>query len=266
MPRRLYVTGSGDALTYCTAMSAEEAQQTLGTNCRTADPDDLRVVWRLAKIESMSKEEIQQTFGVSRQTVDNWWRRAGGAGMLPRRSEFRAKERRGRIAEVLKETPSVNASLVARRLGTTTAAVREVASELGMNLPRWHRRPSDKELVELAKGRTWMEFADAVGLKLATLRNYIYARPKLSRAIRKVRAPMANGSRSHGKIEPEKIIALHYEGHSAYKISQILRVEQMAVRHWLKRTALEGSNAPSGDAAAVADSVAGSRGGAVNES
>lgn len=266
MPRRLYVSGSGDALTYCTANSAEEAQQTLGISCRTADPDDLRVVWRLAKMESLSKEEIRQKFGVSRQTVDNWWRRAGGAGLLPRRSEFRGQARRERIATVLRETPKVNASLVARKLGVTTSAVREVATAIGIQLPTWQRRPSDKELVELAKGKTWLEFADAVGLKLATLRNYIYARPRLSKAIRKVRAPMASGSRSHGKIEPEKLIALHYEGHSAYRISQILRVEQMAVRHWLKRRALEDSDEGANDSAAIADSVAGGGGRTVRES
>lgn len=266
MSRRLYVAGEGDSLIYCTAASAEDARLTLGPACRTPDPDDLRVVWRMAKMESLSKDEIREKFGVSRQTVDNWWRRAGGAGQLPRRSEFRARDRVARIQKGILSMPEKGATLVARSLGTTAESVREVASAIGVKLPTWKKRPSDRELVEIAKGKTWLEFADAVGLKLATLRNYIYARPKLSRAIRKVRAPLESGSRAHGKISPEKVIELHSEGHSAYRISQILRVEQMAVRHWLKRLSPEGSDAHANDQGATASSVAGRHGGAVRES
>ena len=263
MARRLYVAGEGEALTYCTAPSLEEARVLLGQNCRTPDPDDLRMVWRLAKLDSLAGVELRERFGVSRQTVTNWWRKAGGEGQLSRRSEYKARERVTRIQNQILTMPEKPVSQVARAVGTTADTVREVASAIGVKLPTWRRRPSDKQLIELARGKTWFEFADAVGLKLATLRTYIYARPKLSRAIRKVRAPLASGGRAHGKIEPEKIVALHNEGHSAYRIAQILRIEQMSVRHWLKRKAQEDSHGRADDAAATASSVAGSDGGAV---
>ena len=258
MRRRLYVAGAGEDLRYCTALNVEDAARMLGSDCRTANPDDLRTVWRLAKLESLSGREIRERLGVSRQTVDNWWWRAGGEGSLPRRSEFRAKEKIKKIRALVQAHPNQSVSTLAVATGVRADVVREVAAEVGVRLPTARKRPSDEELVAIAAGKTWQEFADAVGLQLSTLRTYIYARPKLSKAIRKVRAPQSKGGRAHGKIEPEKIVALHKEGHSAYRIAQIMKVEQMTVRHWLKRKAQEESDDCAHDPRPASDALAGS--------
>lgn len=260
MPRRLYVAGDGDSIAFCIVESTEEAKLALGPNYRLPDPDDIRTVWRLAKLGELTGEEIRQRYGVSRQTVDNWWRKAGGEG-LPRRSDHRAQDRVERVKEALVKLPGKRITLVARAAGTSINMVREVAEQLGVNVPKWHRRPSDKELIEIAKGKTWMEFADAVGLKLSTLRAYIYARPKLSKAISKVRAS-ATKKIPGKKIDPQKVMQLHKEGYSAYKIAQVLKVEQMSVRHWIQKLREERSNDQASDERTAADAVAGSGGGA----
>lgn len=260
MPRRLYVAGEGAGLVFCIAPNAEEAALTLGPSRRLPDPDDLRAVWNMARLGEMSGEEIREKYGVSRQTVDNWWRKAGGAG-LPRRSDHKAQDRQERVKSTLLRLKDKRITVIAREANTSIEVVRDMAQQLGLSVPKWHRRPSDKELVEIAKGKTWMEFADAVGLKLSTLRAYIYARPKLSQQISKVRAS-ATKKIPGKKIDTQKVMQLHKEGYSAYKIAQLLKVEQMSVRHWIHKLREEGSHDQARDERAVADAVAGSNGGA----
>ena len=257
MARRLYVSGEGDKLNYCTASSREEALSWLGPNMRTPDPDDMRAFWRLAQIDSLTGAEIRKRFGVSRQTVCNWWKKAGG-GDLPRRANHLEQQRLDKLKGVLLSSPPASASQVARQVNVSVSMVKQMAGELGVSLAQWQKRPSDAELIEMARGRTWLEFADAVGLKLSTLRTYIYARPELSEAIRKVRVPASTGVFAHGKLDREKALQLRKEGHSAYKIAQILRVEQMSVRHWLKRAAQEGLYDATCDERTPSDSVGGS--------
>lgn len=257
--RRLYVAGQGQDMTYCTAPCFEAAKSILGEGCRRPDPDDVRLFWTLAKIDTLSAEAIREQFGVSRQTVDGWWRKAGGAG-LPRRREFRQQDRALRIRTALRKTKSATASGVARAVGASLEEVREIAKSMKVPLRTWHRRPSDDELVEIAKGKTWPELAEAVGLRITTLRAYIYARPELSARIREVRASRRAQPRS---IDPQKVKRLHLKGLSAYAISIKLGVEQMAVRYWIKRLALGGPReAATSDRRKAGPAVVSSNGGA----
>lgn len=261
MQRRLYVAGHGKNITFCVALTREEAEAKLGKEYRLPDPDDLRSVWEVARLGELPIAEIRKRYGISRQTLHNWRRRAGSDG-LTCWNEHQVKLRMDEVKSVVLSMQGERVSVIAKKAGTSTSRVRAAAKELGLEIPSWSRRPSDKELVEIAKGKTWMEFADAVGLKLATLRSYIYARPKLSAAISKVRAKAPNGSHGHGKIDPDKILQLRREGLSAYKIAQILKVEQMSVRHWLQKLNKEASNDQARDQRETADSVAGGDGGA----
>lgn len=261
MPRRLYVTGSGESLEFCIVDSLEDAKLTLGATCRLPDPDDLRIVWQKARLGEIPGAEITARYGVSRQTVDNWWRKAGGEGLL-RRSDQQELERVERVKRTLLKLNGRRLTVVAKAAHVSPELVRDVANDMGITLPKWHRRPSDEELIELASGKTWMEFAEVAGLKLSTLRAYIYARPALSDAISKVRASAARG-RKPGKIDPQKVLQLYQEGLSAYKIAQLLKVEQMSIRHWIKRLTAEGANDQTRNERAATDSVARSNGGAV---
>lgn len=249
MARRLYVAWQGDELNYCTAESIEDARATLGIMARTPDPDDLRLVWKLAKLDKLSSAEVRERFGVSRQTVDNWWRKAGGKtskGELRRRSERVNMDREARVRQVINKLKKTNgrvvATDVARLANTSIDLVRHVADKMQVELASWQRRPTDEELIELAKGRTWPELAEATGLRLSTLRSYIYARPELSKAIREVRVSRTCGPKSHGKIDPENLRRLHSKGLSAYAISVQLGVENMVVRYWIAKLALGGPN------------------------
>jgi len=258
MARRLYVYGVGDSMIYCTASSREEAQAQLGVDVRCPDPDDARNFWRLARVSELTGQEIREQFGVSRQTICNWWKKAGG-GDLPRRADHLEQQRLNKLRGVLLSSPPTSASQVARQVNVSVSMVKQLAGEMGVSLAQWQKRPSDAELIEMAKGRTWLEFADAVGLKLSTLRTYIYARPELSEAIRKVREPARTGVHAHGKLDKEKVLQLRKEGHSVYMIAQILRVEQMSVRHLIRRLAQEAADDSSSHKRKTASSVARSR-------
>jgi len=225
MPRRLYVAGSGKGLVFCLADNKEMAQITLGPGYRAPDPDDLRIVWRMAKLDEMSGEQAQQLLGISRQTLSNWWHKAGGKGVLRRRSDHQVEMRLQMIRDAIRENPKTSAARLSRKLGVAVATIKQVAQELGVQLRGVRKRPTDEELIELARGRTWREFADASEMKLSSLRAYIYANPELSRAIAEVRAPVKTGRTAHGKIDYKKVKELYFKGYSAYRISQELRVK-----------------------------------------
>lgn len=259
--RRLYVAGHGDQMTYCTAHSFEDAKLTLGDGCRRPDPDDIRQFWKLAKMESLSFAEVKERFGVSRQTVDGWWRKAGGAG-LPRRRERIEQDRAARVRTALLKNKGKAASRIAQIANASVEDVREMAAKLNISLPAWHRRPSDDEMVEIAKGKTWPEFAAAVGLRVSTLRAYVYARPELSARLREVRVSRRTGTAAPTRIDPLKVKRLHKKGLSAYAISLKLGVEQMAVRYWIQKLALGGEHDPKArDRRTAGDAVGSSDGG-----
>ena len=258
MARRLYVSGSGKDLVFCTAESAEDAKLTLGPDYRAPNPDDLRVVWQLGKLDQLSCAEIYERLGVRRQTVDYWFRKAGGD--LPRRSDRLEQEREERIREFLFDKKRRSATAIARLVGAAPSTVNAVAKRCRVKLATRTRRPSDEELVRLATGKTWPEFAAAVGLRLSTLRSYIYARPDLSERIKEVRKSRPSGRESHGKVDPKKLAKLANKGLSAYAISLQMGVEQMVIRYWLRKLAQKGSNEATSNGCPPGDVVGSSNG------
>lgn len=262
MARRLFVTGEGESLTYCIAETREEAHVALNGYARIPDSDDIRIIWSMARLDQMSFAEIQDRFGVCRQTVDYWFRKAGGD--LKRRSDFLAQKREERVKELLHDrTKKRSVTSIAKNAGTSTTVVKEMADKLGVALKPARRRLTDDELVEMARGKTWPEFAEAVGLRLATLRTYVYSRPGLSERIREVRVKRTSGTAAHGKVEPKKLQMLHNKGMSAYAIALEFGVEQMVIRYWLRKLAQkETANAPTRKRRAADNAVGSSDGGA----
>jgi len=261
MAKRIYVAGEGKDLVFCIVESREDAKITLGPSFRVPDPDDMRIVWRLAKLDSMTGEQATALLGVSRQTIHNWWHKAGGAGVLPRRSDHTELHRREKMRQVAMHSGE-SPTRIAKKLGTSIAHVKQMAQKMGVQLSNGQKRPSDEQLIELAKGRTWYELAEASGLQLSTLRTYIYKRPELSAAIAAVRKRSLSGKAGQGKIDVEKLRQLRSLGYSAYRISQELRVEPMTIRHWFKRLAKEdAANDRARNQQAFDDFVAGRRGG-----
>ncbi len=259
MARRLYVAGSGKDLVFCTAANAEEAQLALGTGFRAPDPDDIRVVWELGKFDRLSSAEVYERLGVRRQTVDYWFRKAGGN--LPRRRERLEQEREERIRELLQDRKRRrSATEIARLANTTASRVREMAKALRVKLNTNHKRPSDDELVRLAEGRTWPELAAAAGLRLSSLRSYVYARPELSARIAAVRKNRPSGRESHGKVDPKKLAKLANKGLSAYAISLQLGVEQMVIRYWMRKLAQKGPDEATSNGRTLGNVVGGSDG------
>lgn len=259
MAMRLYVAGFGDSMIFCTAQNHAEARTKLGKGVRNPDPDDVRAFWTLMRMDMLPSSEIMQRFGVSRQTIYNWWKKAGGEG-LPRRREQMVQDRINRVkAELLRERPH-SPTTIAKRTRVSLETVKKMAEEYKVEFPgKYQIRPSDEELVRLATGRTWYEFADAVGMALASLRAYIYKNPELAAEIRKVRKPVQSSgyTRGKGKIPRVKVIKLLKEGHSAYRIAQILKVEQMSVRRWLRRFVQEAkANDKARDEREIADLMA----------
>lgn len=239
MARRLYVSGFNDSMIFCTAVDRTEARRMLGKGVRTPDPDDVRAFWKMMRLDMLPCAEIMQRFGVSRQTIYNWWQKAGGEG-LPRRRDQMAQDRLTRVKAELSRKRPHSPTWIARRTRVSVETVKKMADEMGVVFPgKYQIRPSDEELVKLATGRTWYEFADAVGMALSSLRTYIYKNPELAAEIRKVRKPAEARIAGKGKINRGKVIKLLKEGHSAYKIAQLLKVEQMSVRRWIRRFVVE---------------------------
>lgn len=236
MAKRLYVAGHGQDLVFCVAADMEEGKLTLGPTCRLPDPDDIRVVWELGKFGQLSSAELLTRYGVRRQTVDYWYHKAGGD--LLRRRTFLDTVRLDRVKElVLDKRKKRSATQIARCTNTSTTTVREIAKRYRVKLPSTLKRPSDDKLVELANGRTWPELAEAAGMRLASLRSYVYSNPELAARIREVRKAQPCGPQSHGKVNRKKLVHLANKGLSAYAISVQLGVEHMVVRYWMRKLA-----------------------------
>lgn len=263
---RLYVSGPKDALKWAIAPFLEEAADTLGPDTRVPDPDDIRVFWQTSGIADMTDAERLEKFNVSRQTVHNW--RAKGGDDLLRRSERIAIERDARIRQILTTTPNISSSIAAAHAQTRAQNVIRIAREMGITLAKNRKMPPNDELVKIAAGKTWREIADAVGLRLSSLRTYIYKDKALSEAIRAVRKAAPIGSKAHGKIPVQKIQAMGKRGVTAYLIAETLKVEYMTVRACLKRLEKEQENANqkrTRKQRATGNPVAGSDGGSVGQ-
>lgn len=262
--RRLYVTGVRAQLRFHVASTMAEATAFFGAEARVPDSDEVRVFWARTGIGHMNDKQRMEKFGVSRQTVNNW-RRKGGPDLQTigriKTLEYKKKlEQTIAVVGLLPINEMVNAS------GIPFRSLRTVAKNMGIKFPSAHRPISDEKMVELATGKTWREFANATGFKLASLRQYVYSRPELAAAIRKVRKPAGCENLSRGKRSAlvQKIRDMGHMGVSAYRIAETLGIEMMSVRYHLLKMGKENPDefyAPYGNKRKTGEPVAGSDGG-----
>ena len=231
-PRRLWCAGEGATWCWNVATSREDAVAALKLPVRSATSDDCRQLWIDLRLHEKTGKQLEALFGVTRQAIDIW--RAKGGDDLLRRSDALVDEADARLLPLLDVAKSV--TQLAEETGESIYALRLVAKRNGIKLTSGTtKKPCDEEIIRLAEGRTWRELAAVCHITLPTLRNYVYAHPKLSAQVCARITRQANGPASHGKVDPEEIRRLHAQGMSRYAIAERLGVEQMTITHWLKK-------------------------------
>ena len=231
-PRRLWCAGEGATWCWNVATSREDAVAALKLPVRSATSDDCRQLWIDLRLHEKTGKQLEALFGVTRQAIDIW--RAKGGDDLLRRSDALVDEADARLLPLLDVAKSV--TQLAEETGESIYALRLVAKRNGIKLTSGTtKKPCDEEIIRLAEGRTWRELAAVCHITLPTLRNYVYAHPKLSAQVCARITRQTNGPASHGKVDPEEIRRLHAQGMSRYAIAERLRVEQMTITHWLKK-------------------------------
>lgn len=229
---RLYCVGEGASFRYGMFSSRAEAEKTLGTPMRTPDSDDIRRVWLENKLHEKTPDEIRRLFGITRQAVSLWRQKAGED--LPNYREHASQQMRDKAHAGFDEM--LSAAEMVEKLGIPENYIREEALARGVTLlKRNKKKPSDDEIVELAKGRTWRELAEACNVTMSTLRNYVYARPELSRRISAVVVYEPTGAHAHGRMDVDRLLELHAQGLSVYRMAAELGVQAMSVIYWLKK-------------------------------
>ena len=234
-PRRLWCAGEGANWRWHVATSREDAVAVLKLPVRSATPDDCRQLWIDLRLHEKTGKELEALFGVTRQAIDIW--RAKGGDDLLRRSDALVDEADARLLPLLDVAKSV--TQLAEETGESIYALRLVAKRNGIKLTSGTtKKPCDEEIIRLAEGRTWRELAAVCHITLPTLRNYVYAHPKLSAQVCARITRQTNGPASHGKVDPEEIRRLHAQGMSRYAIAERLSVEQMTITYWLAKLGL----------------------------
>lgn len=257
MLKRLYVSGSGDKFRFVTASTIKAARKRIGVNAHTASDEECREVWLRGRLYEMTSKELQKKFQVTRQAVANW-RQRGGAD-LPTCAEHQLKRKLEALHMALVEMKHPSANELAEVAHTSPHLAHEMAKRLGIVLRGHRRMPSDEELVELQRDCTWQELAAKTGMRLSTLRNYIYKKPELSKALKAVRKPALSGPAAHGTFPREKVRELYLSGLNAHQISESLLLEQMTVRYWINKWRQEAeANEENSDGRAAGGPVGGS--------
>lgn len=261
---RLYITGNGLDIKWVMAYSIVEATEKLGAPARVPDPDELRIFWVKSGIAKLSDKERLAKFGVSRQTFTNWRHKAGTD--LRTRPMMLKQERRAKLMEIIDSIGILPISKMKEVTGLGFSILRKLAKEMNLTFPPGQQPLTDDELVELAKGKTWLEFANATGLKLPVLRQRVYADPILAARVREVRKAIKRDRSKSGRVRKciPKIKAMGLKGMSAYRIAEVLGIEMMSVRYHLKKMAKERPDefyAPYGNKRKAGNSVDGSDGG-----
>lgn len=233
--RRLWCVGEGDTWR-CVAETRAAAELVLGGPVRSATPDDCRRLWLDLRLHEKPVREVATMFGVTRQAIDIW--RAKGGDDLPRRCDVIHDDVDARILPLLDPTKCI--TQIAAETGETVYLLRTVARRHGIKLANGTtKKPSDEEIIRLAEGRTWRELANACGVHLATLRNYVYARPSLSAQVTARIRRQPSGPAAHGKVNGDVVRRMVDEGASVYAIAGHFAVEPMTVRHWMKKLGLQ---------------------------
>lgn len=235
---RLFCAGEFNTFQYGMHSNKAEASAFFGVPARVPDSDDIRRIWTENELHTKTPEEIRAMFGITRQALSLWRQKAGVD--LPNYREHMGQQTRAKVQAGF--DPTLSAAEMAEKLGVPENYIREEAERLGVTLvKRNKKKPSDDEIVELAKGKTWRELAEACNVTLSTLRNYVYARPDLSRRVSTNIQYEEMGAHAHGKMDVDKLLALHAQGLSIYKMAAELNVQAMSVIYWLKKLEVYGS-------------------------
>lgn len=261
---RLYIIGTGLDIKWVMAYTRVEATEKLGSPARVPDPDELRVFWAKSGIAKLSDKERREMFGVSRQTFTNW-RRKAGTDLRTRPMQLK-HERRAKFMEIIDSIGLLHISKMKEATGLGFSSLRKLAKEMNLTFPPGQQPLTDDELVEMAKGKTWLEFAKAADLKLPVLRQRVYANPLLAARVREVRKNIKRDQSKKGRVRKciPKIRAMGLKGMTAYKIAEALGIEMMSVRYHLRKMAKERPDEfypPYGNKRETGESVAGSDGG-----
>ena len=233
--RRMFCAGHLQSLKYGMCEDRVEAKAKLGPDAHLPDPDEMRHIWMAEKLYELDTDGIKAKLGISRQAVSQWRKKAGVD--LPNRQAHQRQVRIDRILEVMDE--SKTAAEIAEEAEASVDEVKDVAQQLGMTLlNKGQKKPEDDEIIRLAKGRTWKELAAACNVTLATLRNYVYARPDLRSKVCEHIVYEAQGNPTHGKIDVDVLLEMYGKGVSAFKIAQHFDTQTIAVIYWLKKLGL----------------------------
>lgn len=247
--KRLYCTGEGADRKFClTASGAEAARVFGGLPVRTPTAEDIRAFWEEQGLSHKPSREVAKTLGVSHQSICNW--RMKACIDVPRKT----------VPEDVREMvlrelgPTVTVSGVAKKLGLSQSLVAKIATTEGVAVRRGAiRRPPDEEIIRLSEGRSWRELAEVCGMVLGSLRNYVYARPQLSQALRSKMRHASLGTQTHGRVDPETMRKLHGMGISAYGMANFFGVEQMTIHSWLDKLGLRKGETTHGAAGLAQD-------------
>lgn len=237
--RRLYCKSlGGNHLCWATCATKADAIEALGEGAHLATDDDIRFIWNDLRLYEKSQKTLCELFGVSRQALDLWQQRVGQT--IKKRSAFVREARAERIEAALKGVESGEAAWpVVRRARADFHVVKRIAKARGIELGRPARkRPSDEELVRLAEEKTWRELAEACGMSVSTLRNYVYAKKELAKAICPKMRSEPTGGPAHGKIDIEEMIRLYQQGEKAFRLAKKYGVSQSSVRYHLMKRGL----------------------------
>lgn len=209
-----------------------EAVKELGPDARYPDPDELRHYWMAERLYELSTDQIQKKLGVTRQAVSQWRKKAGAD--LPVRTDYHKGLRADKIRGALDATKSANE--IAGELHVSAKEVREIARQQGIKLPvKNKKKPSDEEIIELARGRTWRELARLCNVSMYTLRNYVYGKPELRGKVCGNLTRELSGGGSHGKVDADELVTLYREGWTVFKLAAHFQTQPMNIIYWLKK-------------------------------
>lgn len=232
---RLFCSGLGAGRKFVVAESLAVAEERLAGDARLVTADDLRLFWQLECLDGLTCQAVADRFAVTKQTASNWRRRAfGDDGRLEA-----SRERHEMIARLTEK--GMTTREIIELSGASKSIVYNVARRNGLKLKRsapYQKRPEDGELLKLAKGKTWRELAAACGVRLATLRMYLYARPELMSKVR----PLLVLHQNKVRLTDEQVRQMWLDGQSAYKISEATGASQMAVYARLHKLGLREAN------------------------
>lgn len=238
--KRLYCAGTGADRRFCLTSSLMSAADILGdVDARLPTDEDVKHFWETRNFSQRPSRAVARELGVTHQTVCNWRTKAcrGAKAQVP---SYRDVARDKIVQLVAPElTPGAVIADVSRRLGLSRMSVARVAQELGFESRKGNmKRPKDEDIIRLAEGRNWRELAEACGVSMGTLRNYVYARPELSQVLRERMKRQPTGAHAQGKVDPDIVKELHRLGVGVTGISRTLGVDPMTVMHWLDKLGL----------------------------